>query len=125
MPTPSDPLYINPGDLRHSITIQAANATEPDEYGQIADAWTPILTTRAGLESTNSPSYRDSFSNNALAAASTDLFTVRWPGAAISLEPGQRIVLGSNIWTIQAVDNVMRRNRKVRIAALIIDSGSN
>lgn len=121
----ADPLYLNPGDLRHVVTIQAPNAAAPDEYGQTTTSWTTLLVTRAGIESTSGAGYRDSFQNNALAAQSTDLFTLRWPGSTINIEPGHRIVIGTNVWTVQAVDNVLRRNRKLRIAALIIDSGSN
>jgi hypothetical protein len=121
-----DPLSIEPGDLRHSITIQAQNSAERDPAGQpIPGDWTTILTTMASIESTTSASYKQQFQNNALAAQSTDLITIRWPGTSVTVAPGQRVVFGNDTFLIQAVDNVLRRNRKLRLACLIIDSNSN
>jgi SPP1 family predicted phage head-tail adaptor len=119
-----NPLCIQAGDLRHAITIQSPSATR-DAAGQPISTWDTVLSTRAKIENTGSYSYKESFSANALAAQCTDLITIRWPGKAITVEPGQRIVFGDNTYLIQLVDNVLRRNRVVRMACLVIDGDSN
>jgi SPP1 family predicted phage head-tail adaptor len=120
-----DPLYINPGELRHTVTIQAPDTADPDAYGQSTTNWKSLLTTRAKIESTDSASYKDSFAQNAIAAQSTDLITIRWPGASIVVAPGQRVIFGDNLYLIQSVDNVLHRNRKVRLATMMVDENSN
>lgn len=120
-----DPLSISAGELRHSITIQAQDTSAPDAYGQTTQQWTTVLTTRAKIEDTSSASYRDTFAQNALVAQSTDLITIRWPGSSITIEPGQRVLYGDDVFLIQAIDNVLRRNRKLRLACMIIDESSN
>lgn len=122
---PIDPLYLNPGDLRHKITIQAENTAERDAAGQPVSTWTTILTTRAKIEDSGGSSYKMAFQNNAEAAQSTDLITIRWPGSSIVIEPGQQIIFGTSTYLIQAVDNVLHRNRKIRLATLMIDENSN
>jgi head-tail adaptor len=119
-----DPCILNPGELRHAITIQAPNSTR-DAFGQPIDTWADVLPTRAKIESTGSLAYKMSFSNNALAAQSTDMITIRWPGPSVEIKPGMRAVFGNTIYLIQAADNVLHRNRVVRLACLVIDEGSN
>ena len=120
----SDPLYIDAGSLRHSIQIQAPSSTR-DAVGQPVSTWNVVLTTRAKIENTNSRTFKESFSNNALASQSTDVLTIRWPGAAVDLKPDMRVIFGDNTYLVQAVDNVLRRNRKVVLACVVIDGDSN
>ncbi len=120
----SDPLVINPGELRHKIQIQKTPAGR-DTAGQPIATWDVVLTTFASIDGTNSRTFRDSFSNNALASQSTDTIAIRWPGAAIEIRPGMRVVFGDNTFLIQAVDNVQRRNRKVVLACIGISEDSN
>jgi len=119
-----DPLYLAAGDLRHSISIQAPSSTR-DAFGQAISTWNTILTTRAKIEDTGSASYKDTFAQNALIAQSTDLITIRWPGSSVTITPGQRVIFGDNVWTIQSVDNVQHRNRKLRLACMQVDETSN
>jgi SPP1 family predicted phage head-tail adaptor len=119
-----DDLYIQPGELRDSVEIQAATDTR-DAAGQPVSTWAAVLTARAKIEGTNSRTFKDSFSANALAAQSTDVVTLRWPGASIDLKPGMRLILGDNTYLVQGVDNVRRRNRKVVLACMVIDGDSN
>src|ERR1035441_8312354 len=116
----TDPLILQPGVLRHSITIQSASSTR-DAAGQPVNAWNQVLATRARIENAGGGSYKESFSNNSFSSQSTDLVTIRWPGAAIDIKPGMRIVFGDNRYLIQAVDNILRRNRVLRLACLVID----
>jgi SPP1 family predicted phage head-tail adaptor len=120
----ADDLYIQPGELRDSIQIQQATDTR-DAAGQPVSTWAAVLTARAKIEGTNSRTFKETFSANALASQSTDVITIRWPGAAVTLEPGQRVVFGDNTYLVQAVDNVRRRNRKVVLACMVIDGDSN
>ena len=119
-----DPLYIQAGSLRHRIQIQAATDTR-DAAGQSVSTWTVVLTTRAKIEGTDSRTFKESFSNNALASQSTEAITIRWPGAAIKIEPDMRVIFGDNTFLIQGVDNVQHRNRKLVLACIAIDEDSN
>jgi SPP1 family predicted phage head-tail adaptor len=123
-PSLNNPLAINPGELRHSITIQKQNSTV-DGFGEPVSTWETVTSLHAKIENTGSAAYKQSFSGNALASQSTDLITTRWAGPTINIEPGMRIVFGDNTYTIQAVDNVLRRNRVIRMACLVIDGDSN
>lgn len=119
-----DPLIIDPGTLRHSISIQAATTTR-DAAGQPSATWANVLTTRASIESTTTIAYKSSFSGNALASEATDVVTLRWPGPDVIIEPSQRMIFQDNTYLIQAVDNVKRRNRVLRLACMVIDGDSN
>jgi SPP1 family predicted phage head-tail adaptor len=120
-----DPLYIQPGDLRHQIQIQAASSADRDAAGQSVDNWDLVCGAYAKIESTNSRTFRMSFSNNVLASQSTDAITMRWPGPAIDIKTGMRVQFGDNIFNIDAVDNVQRRNRKIVLACTQVSSDSN
>ena len=119
-----NPLALNPGDLRHSVSIQSASTTQ-DSFGSPTAAWTVVLATRASIASTVTATYKESFSDNALSSQSTYLLTIRWPGASITITPGMRVVFGPNIFLIQAVDNVKMLNRVVRLACIAVTGSSN
>lgn len=120
----NNPLAINPGELRHLIQIQSPSTTR-DGAGQPIAAWDVVSTQHAKIENTNSRTFKESFSNNALASQSTDCITIRWPGPSIDLKPGMRVIFGDNAFLVQAVDNVLRRNRKVVLACIGINEDSN
>jgi head-tail adaptor len=115
---------INAGELRHQIFIQAASSTR-DAAGQPVSTWNVVLLTRAKIESSLSNAYKELVQDGAIAAQSTDVMTIRWPGAAIALKPGMRVVFQDNTYLVQAVDNVLRRNRKVLLFCMAIDADSN
>jgi head-tail adaptor len=119
-----DPLLIQPGELRHLVQIQQATDTR-DAAGQPVATWAVVLTTRAKIDGPSGMTYRESFANNALASVSSDFLTIRWPGAAVTIKPGMRVIFGKNTYLIQAVDNVLHRNRKVNLACIQIDEDSN
>jgi SPP1 family predicted phage head-tail adaptor len=119
-----NPLYINPGELRNQIAIQTKSQNDRDGYGQLVETWVTILTTRAKIESTTGASYKDTFAQNARVNQSTKLITIRYPGSNVVIQAGQRIVHGNDIYTVQDVDNVLERNRKLRIAAMQIQDTS-
>lgn len=119
-----NPLYLRAGELRHAVQIQSASSTR-DAAGQPVSTWNVVLTTRAKIENSGGQAYKESFSNSSLAAQSTDLLTIRWPGSSITVAPGMRVIFGNNTFLVQDVDNVLHGNRVVRLACLMIDEDSN
>lgn len=119
-----DPFVIDPGTLRHSVQIQAPSSTR-DVVGQPVATWTEVWDTRAAIDNTNSRTFKDSFSSNALASQSTEMLSIRWPGATIDILPGMRVIFGDITYLIQAVDNVQRRNRRLNLACIVVDEGSS
>jgi SPP1 family predicted phage head-tail adaptor len=121
---PVDPLVLNPGDLRHNITIQSPSTTR-DEAGQENATWTKVLCTRASIQSTSSSAFRFSFQNNVQATNTTHLITIRYPGCNITIQPGMQVLFSDQIYTVSAVDNVLQRNRVVHMACMAEALGSN
>jgi SPP1 family predicted phage head-tail adaptor len=116
-----DPLHIEAGTLRHSITIQA-QSTVRDAAGQLNSTWSPVLTTRAQIEGTSSLTFKFAFENNALAANTTECITIRYP--AVDVTPGMQVIWGDQTYTIQAVDDVLHRHRVLHLACVGISTGS-
>jgi SPP1 family predicted phage head-tail adaptor len=116
-----DPLAIPAGRLRYQVTIQAKSIAR-DAYGQPGATWTPVLTTRAAIESTSSNTFRFSFQNLSVAATTTDCITIRYP--AVDIKPGMQVVFGDQTYTITAVDDLQRRHRVLVLACEGIDTGS-
>lgn len=121
----TDPCVLNPGELRHRIQILRPEPTPGDTFGQRNTSWTQIHQTWAKIEGIGSAAYKRAFKDNALASQSTDIVTIRWPGAAITIKAGMRVIFGSNVFLIQAVDNIQHRNRVVLLACMQVDSDSN
>ena len=122
----TDPTIIQPGALRHKITIQSPNGNQRDAFGEPLSAdWTTVLSTRADIESTLTATYKSATGNDALTSQATDIITIRWPGSQVSITPDMRIVWGDQTFQINAIDNVLRRNRVLKIYCMTIDIGSN
>ena len=116
-----DPTIVDPGTLRHIVTISAPSTTR-DSFGQPGSTWNPILTTRAAIESTASQTFKFSFQGNILASNSTDLITLRYP--TVTIKPGYQVAFGDQTYTIQAVDDVRRRHRVLNLACIGEGTGS-
>ncbi len=121
---PTSPLNLAAGALRNAITIQAPTSTR-DAAGQPVSTWNSVLTTRAAMMSTTGQSYKEVATGSTLVSQSTWLVTIRWPGASTLIEPGQRVQHGNDTYLIQAVDNVLQRNRVLQLYCLAIDADSN
>jgi head-tail adaptor len=119
-----DPLLIDPGELRHQVQIQKASATR-DAAGQPISTWDVVLTAYAKIDGPAGRGYRESFANNVLSSEASDFITIRWPGLSITVAPGMRVIFGNNTYLIQAVDNVLHRNRKVNLACIQVNEDSN
>lgn len=124
MATANDQLQIQAGDLRHAVTITEASTTR-DAAGQPVSTWTTVLATRAKIESTTTLNYKERIRDGVTSSQSTDLITIRWPGANVAIMSGMRVEFGDNTFLVQAVDNVLRRNRLVRLYCQVIDGDSN
>ena len=116
-----NPAVIKPGDLRHSVKIQAPPTTR-DAAGQLNATWVDVLSTWASIESTSSLAFRFSFQGNALASVATDLIVIRYP--VVVIKPGMQVIYSGQTYTIAAVDDVLRRHRKLALACVGIDLGS-
>ncbi len=99
---------MNIGKLDQRITIQALAAGQ-DAFGAPITTWTTVVATVwAGLKDMTGREY--------LAAAAVQnivqtKITIRYPGNAVTILPGMRVVHGANIYNIEAVlgqDKVMR-----------------
>ncbi len=121
---PANPLYLRAGELRHQIQIQAPSSTR-DASGQVVSTWTALLTTRAAMLNTTGQSYKEAYAENALVSQSTWVIKIRWPGTGCTVEPGQRVQYGSDLYLIQAVDNVLQRNRVLNLYCMAVDADSN
>jgi SPP1 family predicted phage head-tail adaptor len=119
-----DPLVINAGELRHSITITEASSTR-DSYGQPVSTWNTVLTTRAKIEGTTSTSYKQLLQSGVISAQTTDVITMRWPGSTVFITPDMRVIFGDQTFLIQGIDNVLRRNRVLKLFCMAIDAASN
>jgi SPP1 family predicted phage head-tail adaptor len=113
-----DPLFIPAGSLRHKIVIKQPNTT-PDAFGQTSTSTgTTILTTRASI---NTLSQRESAQANALTSLVTHSITFRYPGDSIQLQAGMEVDYRSHIFKVQAVDNVLMRNRVMKLLVLSLN----
>jgi SPP1 family predicted phage head-tail adaptor len=117
-----DPTIIQPGTLKHQVTIQAPSSTR-DTAGQPGVTWTTVLTTRAAIEGTASLTFKFSFQNSTLAANATDCITIRYP--AVPIAPGMQVLFGDNAYIVQAVDDVNRRHRVLILACVGVDTLSS
>jgi SPP1 family predicted phage head-tail adaptor len=114
---PLDPLYISAGSLRHSVTIQAPTSTR-DAYGQVSTTWSAVHTTRASVRES---AQREVLQSDELSSQVTHMVTIRYPGSSIRIVSGYRVVTATKLFTIQAVSNVLERNRVVNLQCISID----
>jgi SPP1 family predicted phage head-tail adaptor len=122
---PYDPTsQLQAGDLRHSITITAASTTR-DQYGQPSKIWNTVLITRAKIQSTTTSSYKMLIQAGVETSQATHVITMRWPGSSISIESGMRVLFGDNTYQIEAVDNVLNRNRVVNLFCMVPNGDTN
>jgi SPP1 family predicted phage head-tail adaptor len=117
-----DPCVIQPGTLKHIVSISAPSTTR-DTAGQLNAEWSSLLTTRAAILSTASFSFKFSFAGNALASNATDLIQIRYP--AVNVEPGMQVAFGDEQYIVNAVDDVQRRHRVLNMACTGLDISSS
>ena len=113
------PLAINPGSLRHSVTIQSSSSGM-GENGLPSTAWTDVLTTRASISAVSG---KELYAAQQVTSQVTHTVTMRW--TPITISPGMRILFGDHICQIQTVDNVEERNRVLKLMVLAINDPNN
>lgn len=119
---PYDPLYISAGALRNAVTITAQNPAQSDAAGQpIPGNWTTVLTTRASIRAATA---REQVQDGQVAAQATYIIVLRWPGSSVRIVTGQHVVFGNNTYLIQDVDNILQRNRVIKLTCIQIDGDS-
>jgi SPP1 family predicted phage head-tail adaptor len=110
-----DPLALAAGELRHQALIQAPSILR-DSMGQPTTSWTPVFATRAKVESTTE---RQVYQNQQFTSEVTHIVTMRWPGTAVRIAPGMQVVIdGTHTYKIQAPNNVLQRNRVLKLMCL-------
>jgi head-tail adaptor len=120
----SDPLAINPGPLRHQISIQAQSASQDPETGEQSLSWNMVLTTMAKIATTSSREMYQAGTAARFVAQVSHLVTIRWPGASVTLAGGMRVLFGARTFVVQTVENVQERNRVVNLTCLEINGGA-
>jgi SPP1 family predicted phage head-tail adaptor len=108
-----DPLTIEAGTLRTPVNVQQQSSTQ-DDYGQQQTSWTTILSTRAAIR-TLTLSERSSASG--YNSQATHRITLRYQ-SDVSLIAGMQIAYDSHIYILQAIENVLERNRVITCLAL-------
>jgi SPP1 family predicted phage head-tail adaptor len=121
-----DPLAIDAGQLRHQVTVQAqAGAAVPAAVtGMIAAqgeaGWADVLTCMAAIRTLSAG---EKYQAGQDVAQVTHEITVRWPGDSVVVGGQMRVLFGARKFTIQAVDNVLERNRVLKLMCMEIDGG--
>jgi SPP1 family predicted phage head-tail adaptor len=115
-----DPLVINPGELLHSIAIQAPS-TSPDTFGQsiTPTSWSTILTSWAAIYTAGG---KETSMASQIVSEVSHVVKIRW-SAAVTVKANQRVLFGSRTFTVQYVENVKERNRVLLLYCLEVDGG--
>jgi SPP1 family predicted phage head-tail adaptor len=108
-----DPLTIDAGTLRFPVAVQQQTSTQ-DAFGQEQTSWITLLNTRAAIR-TLTLSERGSASG--FVSEATHRVTMRYQ-SDVPLSAGMRIVYQSHTYLLQAVENVLERNRVITCLVL-------
>lgn len=112
-----DPLLIDPGDLRHKITIQAP-VTTGGTFGT-GPKWSDVLTTRASLQQITAKTL---YQSGALSTVASHKLRTRYTSTVIM--PGYQVTFGSKTYRVVNVDNIQERNRVLELLLLEVN-GAN
>jgi SPP1 family predicted phage head-tail adaptor len=113
-----NPLYLNPGDLRHPIQLATRNSSQ-DAFGQPLIAWAVYRSTIAMIRLLSG---QEMFQASQFTSAAQYRITIRWTSQEVKV--GDRIFYGAHTYVVQIVDNVLMRNFVVNLTCLEIDGGS-
>ena len=110
-------LAINPGDLRHSITIQAPAAAASSFGASVAPAsWSAVRSTMAAIYTAGG---RETSQASQLVSEVSHVVKVRWTTDV--LKAGYQVVFGSRIFTVLYIENVLERNRVLQLYCKEVD----
>ncbi len=116
MPERFNPLAIEPGELRQAIQIQVQTTAQDTLGGQIED-WATFLTTRAAIYTgaavpdIRSKQPRENYQDGQFSSEITHVMKIRWPGSAVILLGGQRVLYRTRIFVLQNIENIQERDR--------------
>jgi SPP1 family predicted phage head-tail adaptor len=117
---PNNPLAISPGELRQLVQLAHASSTA-DNFGQQLTSWPVYLSVHAKIENLSG---QELFQGNEFSSADQVRITIRWPGLEYVVRTGDRVFFGSHIYVVQVIDNVLLRNRVLKLNCLEIDGSS-
>jgi len=112
-----DPLVINPGELRHPITINSPSST-PGTYGASVtpSSWTLVRQTIAAIYTAGG---KETSQADQLVSECSHVVKVRW--TADVLKAGYQVVFGTRTFTVLYIENVLERNRVLLLYAKEVD----
>lgn len=99
---------INPGELRHRITIQKLNNSQ-NEYGEISKLWEDILNVRAGIYPISGKEF---FAAETVNSEITHKVKIRY---IEGIMPNMRIKFNNRIFSIESVINFQERNIELQL----------
>ena len=116
----TDALTMQPGELRHSVTIQTAAAAAPDPNGLSVTpaSWTLVRSTRAAIYTAGG---RETSMASQIVSQVSHVVKVRWTPDVI--KANDQLLFDSRTFTIQYVENVLERNRVLLLYCLEVDGG--
>ena len=99
---------INPGELRHRITIQKLNNSQ-NEYGEISEFWEDILNIRAGIYPISGTEF---FAAETVNSEITHKVKIRY---VEGLTPNMRINFNNRIFSIESIINFQEKNIELQL----------
>lgn len=99
---------INPGELRHRITIQKLNNSQ-NEYGEASELWEDILNVRAGIYPISGKEF---FAAETVNSEITHKVKIRY---IEGIMPNMRIKFNNRIFSIESVINFQERNIELQL----------
>lgn len=99
---------INPGELRHKITIQKLNNSQ-NEYGEVSELWEDILNVRAGIYPISGKEF---FAAETVNSEITHKVKIRY---IEGITPNMRIKFNNRIFSIESVINFQERNIEIQL----------
>lgn len=115
-----DPLVIQPGTLRHSVTVQSPDYVA-DAIGGMSVAptsWTTVRTTFAAIDTAGG---REMAQAAQIVSQVSHVVKLRWTRTVI--KAGYRVLFAGRFFTVQYAENVQERNRVLKLYCLEVDGG--
>lgn len=99
---------INPGELRHRITIQKLNNSQ-NEYGEVSELWEDILNVRAGIYPISGKEF---FAAETVNSEISHKVKIRY---IEGIMPNMRIKFNNRIFSIESVINFQERSIELQL----------
>lgn len=117
--TARDPLILQPGELRHSVQIEAPDYAPGARGMSVTPAsWTPVRATMAAIYTAGG---RETSMASQIVSQVSHVVKVRWTEDVI--KANYRVVFGARTFTVGYVENVLERNRVLLLYCLEVDGG--